>query len=500
MSRILAIDWDRHEGRALLLESGATGTSVRGAWAVPLEPTEDGEQNRQQMGARLAAACARQPLGKVTTIAGVGRDQVQLRLLALPPAPADELPDLVRFQAERDFTAMGEGAVLDFIPLAGDARTPHEVLAASLRAAGMAEVRSVCEALDVEPDRVTLRACGAASLVRRATKAGDRNVALVVNPLADEADLAVVAGGRVVFVRSLRLPDSMDMDTRRRTLSSEIRRTMTALHQQLGGRQVDAVWLCGDASTSNQVRALVEELGVPVEVFDPLRAAPVGLANAEVSKESLGRFAAVLGMALDEADRRPPEIDFLNVRRRVQQRRFTRVHALAAAAVALLVLAYGVRLWTQAAALAGELAQTQEEIQRLQPIVAQYDAVTLQADAIERWLATDVNWLDELVEISRELRPEPLSSKEFPVAGDVVLKQLTLSTPPGSDAAGGLVDIDAVAKSASVVSALERRLRDEEHRMQVGGGKQDRSVAGYEWAFGLRVVVSPEEDAEEGGP
>jgi hypothetical protein len=99
------------------------------------------------------------------------------------------------------------------------------------------------------------------------------------------------------------------------------------------------------------------------------------------------------------------------------------------------------------------------------------------------------------------LRPEPLSSKEFPVAQDVVVKQLTLSTPPGNEARGGLVDLSAVAKNSAAVTAVESRLRDEQHRMQSGGGKQDRSVPGYDWAFGMRVGVAPEgETLEEAEP
>jgi hypothetical protein len=365
----------------------------------------------------------------------------------------------------------------------------------------MNEACEICESLNISPNRITLRAAAAASLVRRSTGAGQGNVALVVNPLADEADLAVLAEGKVVLIRTVRLPDPTDGAARLRTLCGEIRRTLAAVRQQLGHGQVDAIWLCGHGATSDQAGGLAKELGQAVSPFDPADASSVVLKQAGLAEQSLGRFGATLGMALDEVDRRAPAVDFLNVRRQLQVRRFGRVHALAAAAAVLLVLAYGVRLWSQAAAPVRELAQVQDEIERLQPIVAQYDAVTGQADLIERWLATDVNWLDELVEISHELRPEPLASKEFPVAQDVVIKQLTLSTPPGSNARGGIVDLAAVARSSSVVSALEGRLRDEEHRMEAGGGKQDHSVAGYEWAFGLRVGVAPADDAlEEAGP
>src|SRR5690349_3291853 len=110
MPRILAIDWDRHEVRGLLISAGATGTTVTGAWSASLATAEPNGLSGKQIGGRLAAATAGKISGKVTTLVGVGRDNVQIKLLALPPAPPEELPDLVRFQAEREFTALGADA------------------------------------------------------------------------------------------------------------------------------------------------------------------------------------------------------------------------------------------------------------------------------------------------------------------------------------------------------------------------------------------------------
>src|SRR4051812_41800740 len=137
MPRILAIDWDRNEVRGVLISAGATGTSVAGAWSASLVTADPAGLSGKQIGARLAAAAAGQISGKVTTLVGVGRDHVQIKLLSLPPAPPEELPELVRFQAERELTALGADAALDFIPLSGDAQTPNQVLALALNPAGM---------------------------------------------------------------------------------------------------------------------------------------------------------------------------------------------------------------------------------------------------------------------------------------------------------------------------------------------------------------------------
>ncbi|MEX2309557.1 MAG: hypothetical protein WD738_18290 [Pirellulales bacterium] len=499
MPRILAIDWDRHEVRAVLLSSGPTGLAVNGAWAASLATIDPAGLSGKQIGARLAAAMAGQVSGKVTTLVGVGRDNVQMQLLSLPPSPAEDLPELVRFQAEREFTALGSEAALDFISISGDAQTPHQVLAVALTPTGMAEAREVCEALGLEPDRIPLRAWAAAALVHRAGVADSDKVALVVNPLVDEADLTVQAGEKIFLMRTVRLPEPGQAEGRQRALLGEIRRTMAAVRQQTD-RTVDQIIVCGSPA-GDEGSGLPEELEVPITLFDPRSYAPAGLALQSVPAESLPRFAAVLGMALSEADRRPPIVDFANVRRQAEARRFARVHALAAAAAGVAVLWFGAHLWRQISDPTRELAVLEARIQELQSQADMYKEVTAQAAAVERWLATDVNWLDELEQFARRFRPQPLSAKEFPVDDDVVVTQLTALRPRGIGAVGGRIDLQAKAKSDAAVRDLEQRLRDETHGVTPGGIQQDNTVPGYPRSFDLQVhVVPPAEEATEAAP
>ncbi len=219
----------------------------------------------------------------------------------------------------------------------------------------------------------------------------------------------------------------------------------------------------------------------------------------KLSPESLGRFAAVLGMALSEADRRPPIVDFANVRKQVEPRRFTRTHALAAAAAAIAVLLFAAYMWQTLAKPARELAELQNRTRDVEAQAATYKDATAQAAAINHWLATDVNWLDELEQTARRVRPKPLLDKDFPVANDAVLTQLTIGRPTGSDATGGRMTLDGVAKSFAAVKNLEERSGDDRHRVIPGSEKQDRTtVPGYDWSFGVDVRVAPEDIATKG--
>lgn len=494
MPRILAIDWDRNEVRSVLISSGATGTSVVGTWAASLTTVEPAGLSGKQIGARLATASAGQISGKMTTLVSVGRDNVQIKLLSLPPAPPEELPDLVRFQAEREFTALGADAALDFIPLSGDIQVPHQVLALALSAAGMTEAREVCEAIGTEPDRIGVRGCAAAAFATRATGITAAEVALIVNPLAEEADLAVQADDRVILLRTVRLPDPSQTEGRQRALIGEIRRTIAAVRQQLTDRQVDKVIICGNEASIGRSSSLADDLKVAVSLIDPVAQNSAGLATKGVPQESLGRFAAVLGMALSEMERRAPMVDFANVRKKVEVRRFNRVHILAAAAAMLIAGWFGFHLWQQMAEPTRKLAELQSRIQDVEKQAETYKDVTTQAAIVERWTATDVNWLDELEQTAKRVRPKPLSAKDFPVASDTVLTQVRIIRPTGIEAAGGRLDLQGVAKNSAAVKDLEDRLGGESRRVIPGLGKTDKSIPGYDWSFGLEVrVPRPEE-------
>jgi hypothetical protein len=245
---------------------------------------------------------------------------------------------------------------------------------------------------------------------------------------------------------------------------------------------------------------LASELDVPVAGFDPTTRAPSGLKSHGVAADSLARFAAVLGMALGEADRRPPIVDFANVRRKAERRQFGRVHVLAAAALVIALLASATQAWRNLAAPARELADIEAEVANLQPQVEKFETITDQAAAVEQWLATDVNWLDELEEFARRVRPLPLKDKDFPVNDDVVITQVTLSKAPGTGEAGGQLDLKAKAKSDTAVHDLEQRLRDSRHRVKPGSLKRDSTVPGYPQSLELQVRVLPPDEKEPGRP
>ncbi len=95
---------------------------------------------------------------------------------------------------------------------------------------------------------------------------------LLIDLLSEEVDLTVLVGRDPVFMRTARLPhEVMQSLDNLKAPFPELRRTLAAAHNQLAGRKVQAIYLCGTQEEHGDLARRIEaELGLPVRVFDPL--------------------------------------------------------------------------------------------------------------------------------------------------------------------------------------------------------------------------------------
>src|SRR5215469_10018670 len=227
MARLLALEWDNREVRVAVGSPRGSDALIEDAFVIPLQARSEGAEAEQATAEQIAAALAERRVGRVTGLAAVGRAGIELKELTLPPAPDDELPDLVRFQAMREFHSLGEEWPLDFIPLSGPSGGPRKVLAASVSPDLVEQIRQTCSRAKITAERLVLRPCAAASLLTRARWETVSRVKLLVDLLAEDADLTVLVDNEVVFLRTVRLPHDV-LSGGQATLLGEIRRTVAA--------------------------------------------------------------------------------------------------------------------------------------------------------------------------------------------------------------------------------------------------------------------------------
>ena len=144
MSRLVAIEWDAKEARVVIGRKRASGVAVDQALAIPLPPREEGSTAEPDVGGVLARALAEQGVARSEALVAVGRASIELRFLSTPPVPEEELPEVVRFQAVRQFTTLGEDWPLDFVPLAPNADGGMNVLAAAIAPDLLEQIRKDC--------------------------------------------------------------------------------------------------------------------------------------------------------------------------------------------------------------------------------------------------------------------------------------------------------------------------------------------------------------------
>ncbi len=469
MPRLLALEWNETEARAAVATSRGERVAFEHAFSAALEPgPPDANRSEVSVGEQISAALAAHRLGRIDALVAVSRSDVELRHLSLPPAPDDELPEMVRFQAVREFNALEDDWPLDFLPIDEDPEQPRNVLAATVDPKLVDKIRRTCEAAGVKPTRLILRPCAAASLLRRRHPAGRKEVCLLVDLLEDEADLTVMVEQKVVFVRHARLRgDPLTAPAGSEALVSEIRRTMAAAQNQLGGRRVESVVLCGaGAEYAALARSLGDQLPTPAELFDPLDGLELAGELRRRRPDRAGRFAPLLGMLWDELEGAPHAFDFLNPRRRPEPPSRRRTYVLAGAGAALAVLMMLIFGWVQASRLNADIKGLDNQLKDLDNQVKRAAKTERAAEEIGKWMASEVVWLDKIRWLSENL----------PGQEDAMLTQLNLSVTAGKR---GVMSMDVLLKDVDAIDELVANLNDRSHRVESSSMGEAKSKGHY---------------------
>ena len=397
MSRLLAVDWDRHEARYVVARVRAGGLSVEAAGSVAISAAGEGENLAARLVPALTAAIAPLKIGRATTLVALERSQIELVNLTLPPASNAELPDLVRNQAMRESGAIADDACLDFVPLSDDPALPRSVSAVALSQDRLAQIQAVCSEAGLAPKVITLRPYGTAALFAGLPVSSEAP-SLLINVLADEIDLSVVAGGRVAYWRTLRQANVSNDAAAANKLIAEINRTLVVAQGQLDGQMIESAYLFGSLSEHPVlIERCTSGLSLPLVLIDPF-ATPV---KTLVSPpENPGRYSALVGILAVEARRGAAAIDFLHPRKTLAPPNRRRTLALAGAAAAVLLSFGGYRAWSSLAEIDAQNESLSAELDRLDEQFKRAGKQQRLIQAINEWGENDVNWLDELRDLS----------------------------------------------------------------------------------------------------
>jgi Tfp pilus assembly PilM family ATPase len=481
MAKLIALEWDAHEARVAVGTPRGSDVVVEQAFAVELSAGTEGETpTAAEVAVQLAAELSERGLTGNEALVAVPRSGVELRSLSLPQAPPEEIPDLVRFQAMQAFTTIGEDWPLDYVELESHEESMN-VLAAVVSPQVVSQTKDVCLASELKERCLVLRPFAAVSLLHRFESIDVYRSSLIVDLLPAGADVTAISDGHVVFMRSVRLPVHADRKAQSIALVGELRRTIGAAQNQMGGSRIEQIVICGQESENSALcESVSSALSLDVITFDPFEAVRPARQLKRQLPEHAGRYAPLLGMLACHTTGTGHTLDFLNPRKRPAPPSRTGRN-LVIAAVALVIGVVGTFFFlSQKSALDEEIASLVDQSAEMDLAVQKARKLTAEADRIGKFADGDVTWLDEIRRIARRM----------PDAEHVILDDVNISIDPVK---GGRVTLQGNVVSTDVIANLEESLRYGENRVQGYKSTVDYTNREYPYQFKTVIVVPPDQ-------
>ena len=461
MANWVAITWEND--RLLLLSASTSGKTATFEHAAVLdEPKKLGELVSQY---RLA---------KAETVVILNRSDVEVRSMVFPPVPVDELPDLVKFQAAKEFNNYDPSAPVDFFVTnkledvsrstlfpavkASDAAAmpdgaPKHLLASTLRLATFQKIKLFCEEHNLVLRHIVLRPCATASLWRYSGTAVPDRATLLVELDKNEASQTVVLQGEPMFMRSPKIsrPQDVSIPDFAARILAELKRTRIAVRNEVQGIDVGDVVLCGSGGMFESLaEQLTKGLGMPVRLFDPQHGLKIKTQDASEL------YAAHFGVIQQIVRKEPLHIDFCNPKKREEDTSTRNIlTGIIAAGVLLIAGLFGYTYYAQTV-LTREVKQLSWDHNELQKNSGALADQKQQLDALERWHADSVNWFEQLAWLSESALP----GQDMMVSG----LNFTANVAPASPTIG----FTALLRDQSLLSPMVERFRDSVHTPTLG--------------------------------
>ncbi|MDR0338101.1 MAG: pilus assembly protein PilM [Planctomycetaceae bacterium] len=506
MSNLIAITWEND--RLLFLSAAVHNNSATFEHAESLTSKN-----------QLKELVQKYRLAKSETIVVLSRADVEVRSMVFPPVPVNELPDLVKFQATKEFNGYDAAAPLDFFitnklenvsrstlfptiqnqlnrtplkkgkteKIATDhAGSPKHLLASTLRIATLRNIREFCDELNLILRRVVLRPCETAYLWRHTPNFDPNHAVLVVELDTHETSQTVLFQGEPVFMRSPKIscPDDVSTSDFAARLVAELKRTRIAVRNEIQGVTVDEAVLCGvGANFESLAKQVANGLGIPVKTFDPWQGIRCGGTlqknqnNQQLPIEKPERFASLIGTILQSVRNESSHIDFCNPKKRrepVGHRQLVTGGLAVALVVLTCLIVFGFYSRT---VLTSEVKNLTTKLNTLKKTAGTVSEQRNQLNAIDAWIADNVNWFEQLDWLSRKM----------PTAQEMILTELTFSAN-----SGGSMNLRSLLKDFSVVSPMEEQLRDENHVIKPGEKGASGGNPQYSFRYDLSIFLSKE--------
>lgn len=328
------------------------------------------------------------------------REEVVVRHLELPPGNEEELPTIVRFQAASKSTVPLDQVALDYLPLPQRADfAGRDALLVTVPQERIARLYGAAVIAGLEVVSVGVSSIATAELVFAAEAASSSktpsDLALVVARHGNRVEMSVVGSGHLYFSHSSQtVPDQAEQACP--AILAEISRSLVAHGKRLPQGKFARIWLIGGAKEDVELgNALRERFGCEVARLDPFAAHGVEV-RGTVGNTEHSAFAGPIGQLAGFSRETTHSVDFLNPRRPVVKKDYSRIkYGAIAAAAAIAIIGIFTFRSMKIADVKSEVATTNTAIKDQQDLNKQLEPKVAIINRIDEWANAGVNWLDQ---------------------------------------------------------------------------------------------------------
>ncbi|MEZ6048513.1 MAG: hypothetical protein R3C11_23655 [Planctomycetaceae bacterium] len=381
----------------------------------------------------------------------------------------------------RDSSTITEESTLDFIITGTSDEGQLKVTAASISAAGQTEVINTAQAAGIHPAKIQLRPYAAARLF--ALTSGIDEPCLLINLLSDSFDLTVMENRKVKVSRTIQLPEETSTVELYQKILAEIHRTLMLITQeQIAAESIHHAYVFGGEEHQELFDRIKEEIDIECSSYEVFES--VGASKVTISTDP-GRYASLVGMLLANCKGEMVDFDFANPRKAPAPPDRNRQRFLIAAGVLTLLACGWMYLDDQIAGLRAEVDRLTLERTNKKEKMEKAAEPAKHLIALKEWEARNINWLDELRDISVQL----------PSSRDAMIQRMSLSLAPAGRGAGGQISFQGLIRDSSIVYEIEQRLADEHHQIRIPKVKE-RADDIYGSHYDATLAVSKREPEE----
>ena len=393
-------------------------------------------------------------VSKSVAIAIVSRCLAEIREVTVPPAPDNELPDMIRFQARNEFASLNDQWKLDYVTLNDDPTAPRKVLAAAIAPDLENKIQTICQSAGLKLKRIVLRPFATLDLLK--PHLTNDAVSLIVDRNTDSTDMSIVKGDMLLSTRTVRLPNTLTPEQSSKQLITEVRRTVASYKISADGDSIGDIVVPGEEVQHRHLKGNLEgQLGMKVKFLPPFDLVDVQNRLEKDSAIDPARFASLFGALETEVAGESPRLDFVNVRKTEEVKTdYSKLYfygALAAivAFVGMFLAWMILRSQAQAIETAKANLLTAVELNQGNGTIPPVEQQLKEVGVIDRWKTEEINWLTEFSEFSQA----------YLLPDDVIADSLTASVQrdgtPKIELSGRIVD--DLAKTDQLIKELNKR-------------------------------------------